>query len=229
MPAYASNARKTASGFLMRRIVAKVRGASRMLLAIAALGLLLSGQEGKATPKSGNNPAIARRLTIEGVPNAGEVTPNLYRGGVPSQQGLQNLAKMKINIIVDLRGTSERERKEATALGMEYVPLPWHCPFPRDATFARFLRLLRANSGKKTFVHCRLGDDRVGMMIAAYRMAEEGWTPKQAMREMEAYGFAFSHRFICPSLAAYEADFPKHLENNSAFEGLREGQKLSAP
>jgi len=50
--------------------------------------------------------------------------------------------------------------------GMQYVAIPWHCPFPRDETFARFLRLMRDNPNKKVFVHCRLGDDRTGMMIA---------------------------------------------------------------
>jgi tyrosine-protein phosphatase SIW14 len=205
-----------------------IRAVACVLLAAAILGFSAPAQQATVPFKPASNPPIARRLTIDGVPNAGEVTPNLYRGGVPSQEGLQMLANMGITIVVDLRGTSERERKQATALGMQYVPLPWHCPFPKDATFARFLSLLRDNSEKKIFLHCRLGDDRVGMVIAAYRMAEQGWTPKQAMKEMEAYGFAFSHRFICPGLATYESRFPKRLKISPAFESLREEQKLSA-
>ena len=200
----------------------------RVVLAVAALGFAGLGQEGDVAPRAAHSTATGRRLAIEGVPNAGEVTPNLYRGGVPSNDGLQRLGKMGINIVVDLRGNSARERKEATALGMQYVPLPWHCPFPRDATFARFLKLLRENPGKKTFVHCRLGDDRVGMMIAAYRMAEQSWTPKQAMKEMEAYGFAFSHRWICPGLASSEASFPKRFQTDPVFDSLRRDEKPSA-
>jgi protein-tyrosine phosphatase len=60
---------------------------------------------------------------------------------------------------------------------MRYVALPWRCFWPRDEHFAQFLTLLRANPGKKVFVHCRVGDDRTGMDIAAYRMAEQGWSP----------------------------------------------------
>lgn len=169
----------------------------------------------------------ARRISVDGIPKSAEVTPNLYRGGVPSKPAFQTLASMGINIVVDLRGSREGERKEATGLGMHYVPLPGHCPFPRDTIFARFLTILRENSGKKVFVHCRLGDDRAGMMIAVYRMAEQGWTSKQAMKEMEAHGFSFAYRFICPGLATYESHFQHRLKSSPAFESLRAQQKLS--
>jgi hypothetical protein len=69
--------------------------------------------------------------------------------------------------------------------------IPWHCPFPKDDVFASFLQPIRENRDKKIFVHCRLGDDRVGMMIAAYRMAEQGRTADEAMQEMESDGFSF--------------------------------------
>jgi tyrosine-protein phosphatase SIW14 len=165
--------------------------------------------------------SIARRLTIAGVPNAGEVTPNLYRGAQPTAQGFKALASMGVNIVVDLRGLDKKELEQVNKLGMEYVAIPWHCPFPRDAAFAQFLELIQKNPGKKVFVHCRLGDDRAGMTIAAYRMAEQGWTSGEAMKEMEAYGFSLSHHFICPSLSSYEASFPRRFSTSPAFRELR--------
>src|SRR5262249_38710721 len=66
-----------------------------------------------------------------------------------------------------------------------------------------------------------LGDDRVGMMIAAYRMAEEGWTPDDAMKEMQAFGFTASHHLICPCLAHYENSFPRRYQNNPEFRSLQ--------
>jgi tyrosine-protein phosphatase SIW14 len=165
--------------------------------------------------------SIARRLRIVGVPNAGEVTPNLYRGAQPNAQGFKALANMGVNIVVDLRGLSKAERERVNKLGMQYVAIPWHCPFPRDEAFARFLELIRKNPGKKVFVHCRLGDDRAGMTIAAYRMAEQGWTAQQAMEEMQAYGFSQSHHFICPGLSSYEASFPRRFRTSPVFRELR--------
>jgi protein tyrosine phosphatase (PTP) superfamily phosphohydrolase (DUF442 family) len=173
-----------------------------------------------ATPTAAER-SPARRLMIKGVSNAGEVTPNLYRGAQPTAQGFEALEKVGINIVVDLRGSREGERELVNKLGMQYVPIPWHCPFPRDDAFASFLTLLRQNPGKKVFVHCRLGDDRAGMTIAAYRMAEQGWTAQEAMKEMEAYGFSSSHHLLCPSLSSYEASFPRRFSTDPAFHSLR--------
>jgi protein-tyrosine phosphatase len=168
--------------------------------------------------------AIGRRLEEKGVTNFGEVTPHLYRGGLLKGDGLKALKKLGINVVVDTHADSKHERKEAEALGMKYVAIPWHCPWPKDEVFAKFLRVLRENPGKKVFVHCRLGDDRTGMMVAAYRMAEEGWTADEAMTEMKSFGFTKSHHFICPSLARYEQEFPERLKKKPAFEGVRSKQ-----
>jgi tyrosine-protein phosphatase SIW14 len=159
---------------------------------------------------------------LKGVPDFHEVTPKFYRGGEPSRTGFENLREKGVAMVIDLRGNRASERKEVTRLGMEYVAIPWHCPFPHDATFAKFLTLMRANSNRKVFVHCRLGDDRVGMMVAAYRMAEQGWTAEQAMQEMKSSGFTRSHHIICPGLASYERHFPEHYRTSPAFAALRE-------
>jgi protein tyrosine/serine phosphatase len=167
-------------------------------------------------------PSTQSESMRKNLPNFGEATPTLYRGGQPSQRGFSILANRGINIVVDLRGSRNSERRIVTHLGMRYVPMPWHCPFPTDKTFAQFLRLVRQNPGKKIFVHCRLGDDRTGMMIAAYRMAQEGWSAERAENEMEKYGFNFTHRsLICPGLSHYESEFPEHLKTSPAFRDLR--------
>jgi len=163
----------------------------------------------------------AQRISIKGVSNAAEVTPRLYRGAQPTAQGFETLANMGINIVVDLRGSRNDERELVNKLGMQYVSIPWHCPFPHDDVFARFLTLLRQTPTQKVFVHCRLGDDRAGMTIAAYRMAEQGWTAQEAKQEMEAYGFSSSHHIICPGLSSYEASFPRRFRTDPVFSSLR--------
>jgi protein tyrosine phosphatase (PTP) superfamily phosphohydrolase (DUF442 family) len=167
-------------------------------------------------PHAARTHGVKRR--IKGIGNFGEVTPTLFRGGQPSEAGFQALAKKGIDIVVDNRGDrTKTEGKEVKRLGMQYIAIPWHCPFPHDEAFAKFLQLVRENPGKKIFVHCRLGDDRTGMMIAAYRIADQGWTADEAMSEMQHFGFSRAHHFICPTLASYERTFPKHLKSNPAF------------
>jgi tyrosine-protein phosphatase SIW14 len=164
---------------------------------------------------------FGHKRKIKGVGNFGEVTPTIFRGAQPTAQGFDALAKMGVDIVVDARGErAKSEGKVVQHLGMQYVSLPWHCPFPHDETFVKFLKLVKENPQKKIFVHCRLGDDRTGMMIAAYRMAAEGWTADEALREMQIFGFSRAHHFICPSLGPYEQAFPHHLQSNRAFEGL---------
>jgi tyrosine-protein phosphatase SIW14 len=168
-------------------------------------------------------PRIAKNL----VPNFGEVTPTLYRGGQPTERGFETLAKMGVQIVVDLRGIREKERKELARLDVQYVPMPWQCSFPEDRVFADFISLVRKNPGKKIFVHCRVGDDRTGMMIAAYRMVEEGWSAQKAKDEMVQYGFSFIHRhLICLRLADYEEEFPTRLATEPVFEKLRSTSRI---
>ena len=106
--------------------------------------------------------------------------------------------------------------------------IPSQCYTSLDSSVAKFLTLLRSNPGKKVFVHCRLGTDRTGMMIAAYRMSQEGWSAKEARKEMEAFGYSFEHHVICPGLAQYEKDFPHEFATSPEFETLRAAAPPSA-
>jgi len=64
------------------------------------------------------------------------------------------------------------------------------------------------------------------MAVAAYRMAEQGWSADEAMKEMKEFGFSRSHHLICPSLAGYEKSFPERWKTSEAFKELRtEGGK----
>lgn len=161
------------------------------------------------------------RHKTKGIPNFGEVTPNLYRGGLPSEVGMESLQKLGVKVVVDLRGENKAEEEATTKLGMKYVAIPSHCPFPHDETYAHFLGVIEENPGKKIFVHCRLGDDRTGMAVAAYRMAEEGWSADEAMNEMKNFGFTTFHHSICPGMSHYEHTFPERLKSGAAFKDLQ--------
>ncbi len=166
--------------------------------------------------------AIAIRRAAEGIPNFAEVNPKLYRGGQPNREGMKALKKLGIGVVVDMRGS--RNKNEAAAvneMGMEYFSIPSHCPFPTDKPYARFLTIVQENPGKKVFVHCRLGDDRTGMAVAAYRMADEGWSADEALEEMKIFGFSGIHHLICPGLSHYAKSFPKRLKTKPAFQDLK--------
>ena len=202
---------------------------ARILFGLLMAGAVIwIGPSVVTAPSAASDPpalyAPARKLRLAGVSNFGEVAPTLFRGGQPTSQGFASLAKLGINIVVDLRrqdsGDEAREEKEVAANGMEFVSLSWDCRHPSDEIAARFLQVLRDNPGKKVFIHCHYGVDRTGAMIAVYRMAEEGWSAPDAMREMKLFGFNFVHRSWCHTLVGFEADFPQQIKNDPRLRSL---------
>ena len=197
-------------------------------IALFAMSLLFEGNvpaqtdhvDATVSKRSAGRHTMGVHLKAKGIPNFGQVTPTLYRGGQPSAEGLEALARMGIAIVVDT-GRSRHDETLIKKLGMTYISLPWFCPFPKDKVFVRFIEITRENPGKKIFVHCRLGDDRTGMMIAAYRMGQEHWTAKDAMQEMHEFGYRGIHHLMCPGLERYEKSFPQRLKNHPVFEDQR--------
>lgn len=214
------------------------RIAQRLSVFVAAAALCLAPCSSGLAPGTSESPTssrdvphkIAHKIRVRGVANFGEVTPQLYRGAQPSKQGFENLSKMGINIVVDLRGGGEvaREEKEVTAAGMKFVAIPWECSNPKDDYFVKFLTILRDNPDKKIFVHCHVGVDRTGMMVASYRMAEQGWTAEEALREMKAFGFSPFHELICYGLGSYEHRFPSVVSSSPAFQTWRVAEEKPA-
>jgi len=130
-----------------------------------------------------------------------------------------------VDIVVNLRGgKSAKEEATVTKLGMKYVWIPSHCGFPQDEPWAKFLKVIEENPGKTVFVHCQLGEDRTGMAVASYRMAEQGWSAEEAMKEMKFFGFSAVHHAMCPGLEEYEEKFPERLKKSAVFQELGAGK-----
>ncbi len=60
-----------------------------------------------------------QKRKINGIGDFGEVTPRLFRGAQPNKRGYAALAKMGINIVVDVRGNRASEGKEVRRHGMQ--------------------------------------------------------------------------------------------------------------
>jgi protein tyrosine phosphatase (PTP) superfamily phosphohydrolase (DUF442 family) len=165
----------------------------------------------------------AEKLKIAGVPNAGKISDVLFRGAQPSMQGLAELKKLGVSTIVDLRGNRGEvnwERQQSEALGMRFVNIPvlgWSSP--GDVQVAQFLKLFD-DANQKVFVHCRFGEDRTGLMVAVYRMAQQKWTADQALGEMNSFGF---HYHLYRGMRSYVRKFPDNYASEAAFATLRAG------
>jgi protein tyrosine phosphatase (PTP) superfamily phosphohydrolase (DUF442 family) len=206
--------------------------AALALCAGVALGQTPGGKPAPApTDKPVMQSAYGEKLHFTGLPNGGKVNDALFRGAQPHTEGLQELQKLGVTTIVDLRGEDQEkqewERKQAEALGIRFVSIPvsgWDPP--SNEQVAQFLALFRdaTKDGKakeRVFVHCRFGDDRTGVFVATYRMAYEGWQPQQAMNEMYFFGF---NGFWHPAMKTFIRDFPAKLKSAPALTPFRPAQ-----
>ena len=178
------------------------------------------GSASAASASSTPAPAFADKLKRPGLPNLGRVTESLFRGGQPRSQGYNQLHSMGIGVVVNLN-TSKKdvalERTEMESRGIRYVSIPWSpVSLPTDAQVAEFLRLIRGNPDKKIFVHCQRGADSTGVMVAIFRMARQGWTPDQALAEMERFKF---HGLWYRQMKGYVQRFPAKLKATPALGG----------
>ncbi len=165
--------------------------------------------------------AHAERLEIVGVPNAGKISDALVRGAQPSKQGFDKLKKLGVTTIVNLRSGGSGitwERKVTESLGLHFVSIPvrgWMPP--SDEQVAQFLSLFHDAANQRVFVHCRFGDDRTGVMVATYRIAQQHWTAEQAAEEMYFFGF---HHHLYRAMESYVREFPGAFARKSVFASL---------
>ena len=119
----------------------------------------------------------------------------LYRSRQPLEEHLRNhTGPLDIRRIVNLRPESEdrppgifaMEVRVCRELGIEMVNLPVTEILPTMDQVVEFLRTARRPGGA-TLVHCEHGRNRTSIMVASYRIVEQGWDAGRAMDEMMSY------------------------------------------
>jgi tyrosine-protein phosphatase SIW14 len=136
------------------------------------------------------SPAWAQPLASQRVQNFFKVSETIYRGAQPDQESFLELEKRGIKTVVNLRTTSSDQKLVAgTSLSLVEIPVePWDL---KESQVVAFLRVLADPARLPLFVHCRHGSDRTGVMSAIYRVAMQGWSKEEAIREMTQGGFGY--------------------------------------
>ncbi|MBN1141702.1 MAG: tyrosine-protein phosphatase [Deltaproteobacteria bacterium] len=159
---------------------------------IAVLFLLfLWSAAALAVEKTPDRPACwARPVPLEGVPNLHQVSADLYRSAQPTAAGMANLKRLGIETVLNLRSFhSDRDEIGATGLAYEHLYMQaWH---PERKEALRFLQIVTNPKRTPVLVHCLHGADRTGTLCALYRVAVQGWSKQEAIRELTEGGFGF--------------------------------------
>lgn len=143
-----------------------------------------------------NRPSTwAQPILQIGVPNLHKITTNLYRSAQPTAEGMNHLKTMGIKTIINLRSfNSDREEIGATGLDYEHIYMKaWH---PERKEVVRFLQLVTNEKRFPILFHCQHGADRTGIMCAIYRIALQGWTKEESIREMKEGGYGYHEIWV---------------------------------
>jgi protein tyrosine/serine phosphatase len=145
-------------------------------------------------------------LNIPRLPNFAQVSPELYRGARPTNDGLKYLADIGVIAVIDLQEWYDFAWLERFAVRkmMYYEKLscnPWH-PELEDVRY--FLSIIGEAEACPVFVHCRQGCDRTGQMVACYRIAVQGWSADDAIAELYAFGY---HANLYPEIETFIRGF----------------------
>ncbi len=136
------------------------------------------------------NVKISEKLFgLPGIDNVGRVSPCIFRGRQPDGEGYQTLKSMGIKTVINLRAVHD-ERKEVESAGMKYLELP--LPMTQGVRVESLKEIVHAMSdpsNQPVYIHCALGQDRTGIVVAAYRMDVDGWSYDDAEKEMQSFGF----------------------------------------
>lgn len=154
-----------------------------MLLAFAvtpATSVIEGGQEKANAP--------AATSTIK---NFGKVDDNYYRGSQPSEVQMEELKRLGVKTIIDLRKDKVASAEVwASRAGLQYFNITMKpSKAATDEQTAHFLSLVNDPKNWPVYVHCKGGRHRTGALTAVYRITHDGWTAAQAWEEMKAYDF----------------------------------------
>jgi len=118
--------------------------------------------------------AWAGPINRPGVGNFHRVSETMFRGAQPTAEGMRVLQSMGIRTIVNLR-RFHSDRDELGDTPLRYERITFNTTHPERRETVRFLQLATTPSLQPIYVHCKHGSDRTGLMVAAYRVAVEGW------------------------------------------------------
>ena len=132
----------------------------------------------------------AEPIALDGVPNLHRITPSLYRSEQPSALGMQNLEKLGIRTVINLRYfNSDDDEVEGTSLRTERTKiLTWRIG---DKHVIEVMNMLKDADNGPFLIHCQHGADRTGLMTAMYRILEQGWSREDALQELTDGGFGY--------------------------------------
>lgn len=143
--------------------------------------------------------------------NVVRLSEKLYSGGVPEgEAGFRALRRLGIRTVITVDG-ARPDLELARKHGMRYVHIPFGydgCPAPTANVIVKAVRDLPG----PVYLHCHHGKHRSPAAAAMARIALDGVTPEQAVRELERAGTGKNYTGLYADVRAYRPPSSAELD-----------------
>lgn len=188
---------------MTHRFQRRLRQASALACLAAAFCVGAARLRAAETLPEGPLPVgAASPVDFTGLHNVIRLSARLYSGGVPEgDAGFQALQRLGVKTIITVDG-ARPETERARKVGMRYVHLPFGydgCPTPRANAIAKAVRDLPG----PVYIHCHHGKHRSPAAAAFARIAVDGITNDQAVKELRRAGTGKNYTGLYGDVSRY--------------------------
>lgn len=125
--------------------------------------------------------------------NLRQVDSNVWRSGRPTSIEDFNWVNEHVKAVISLEGLDEdyKEVKELAPTPVDSLPITTWQIYVSGISLS-YLNRIMANiisAPKPVLVHCQHGEDRTGLIIAAWRVESANWSKEDAMSEALSCGY----------------------------------------
>ena len=143
-----------------------------------------------AAPPTARPATWAAAVAANDVENLYRVEPDLYRSARPRTAGFRELSALGVKTVLDVESSGDELLARGSSLKLFHVPMTAFGL--RDDRVLQALRIMADPANRPIVVHCHLGADRTGALVALYRVVVQGWSKEDAIREMDDGGYHHS-------------------------------------
>ena len=173
--------------FLTRQRLKRIALGAVVLLSISYAGCDVS--KPAARPEKWAQPVVSSTLE-----NWYKLDGDVYRSEQPTRAGFEDIRKMGIQTIIDLRA-GHTDADLIKGMGFTLIEVPMTATGFGTNDVVKALRAIK-DARKPVLIHCQYGADRTGLVAAMYRIVFEDWTKDDAIAELTQGGFGFHIYYV---------------------------------
>lgn len=126
--------------------------------------------------------------------NLQHVDTGIYRSGIVTEKNFHVVKELEIKSIISMKtrdSDNEVEKRLAHESNIIYINHPINIAYTAPETLMQFYAVehLMDLLPKPILIHCTRGSDRTGIAIAMFRILHWKFSAKEAIAEMQRYGF----------------------------------------